>query len=85
MTNWGATGGLIIGGLATLAKVYRAHKEGRSKFRAAQMCVTGWSFYEGEWKPEEMVFTIPVVTGAAVTLIATKVNYNRWTPTGANL
>lgn len=85
MTNWGATGGLIVGCGATLYKVYHAWKEGWDVWDVAQGCFTGYSMHWEDWDWRRAVFTIPVVGGAVATKAAIWTGYNSWTPKGANV
>jgi len=84
-THWGATGGLLVGGILTLWKTIHAYREGWDVADTFQSCFTGWSFVKEDFDMSRMVFTIPAAVGGAATWVAIKTGYNAWTPTGANI
>ena len=57
----------------------------RDRSRKAVMCLTGYNIDDGTFKAERMVFTIPVVAGVGLSMVASKVGLNRYTPKGINI
>ena len=84
-THWGATLGLLTGGILTAKQTIKAWREGWDVADTFQSCFTGWSLVKGDFDMSRMVFTIPAAVGGAATWVAIKTGYNAWTPKGANI
>ncbi|GAG61150.1 unnamed protein product [marine sediment metagenome] len=80
----GATVGLLAGSFL-LIKDAMAFKDPNAKMDHIVRNLTGWSITKGNWDWQRMKFTIPVVAGIGLSIVASKTGMNRYTPKGINL
>ena len=75
--------GIAMGGYAMIKHAMAASPE----LRAASVVesLTGYWYPTGNFDWKTARFTVPAVAGAGVSLIASKVGLNRYTPKGINI
>jgi len=78
----GATVGIITG----LYMLYRDVSEHKSNAGAwAIQSLTGFDIASGKWNWRKAHATLPIIAGVGLSMVASKVGLNRYTPKGINI
>jgi len=78
--------GIGVGSLMLAKEVYDSRGGGYQEMsRHVVRGLTGYDMVSGAWNARDMTFTIPAVAGCGLSMVASKVGLNRYTPKGVNI
>ncbi|GAG63116.1 unnamed protein product [marine sediment metagenome] len=75
----GATAGIVAG----IWQTWQGWKRGGVNGIVTEL--TGWKMSAGEWAPKEAKAAIAMLAGCGLSMAASKIGLNRYTPKGINI